>query len=104
MKIGIPEKVKFILFLTFLGVVYIANSYIYRGRLRELKVVQDSLQTVKLEYLYVLSRYASATRANVVESLLVSRRSSLGEVPEPPYIVEINGDYLKKIKKSEAEE
>jgi len=104
MKIRIPEKVKFILFLTFIGVVYISNSYIYRGKLRELKVVQDSLQTVKLEYLYVLSRYANATRAGVVESLLVSRGSNLREIPEPPYIIEIKGNYLNKIKRSGTEE
>ncbi len=82
------SQVIFLLFLTFLSLLYILNTYIYRSVVLEHKKLADSLSYVETEYMYVLSRYSYVTRRDVVDSLTRAKGLEIGVTSKPPYIIE----------------
>lgn len=82
------ENLPFILFLTFLGMLYITNSYNVEQNVREVEEVKKAIVKQKNIFVNTKTRVSIEGQRNEI----IKRVDSLGikESAEPPYIIQLN--------------
>jgi hypothetical protein len=86
----------FIFFLTFLIIVYIANSYYAEKTIRQTEKVRKEIKELELEYISVKSDYMVCSKQSSVAVRLDSLRSGIKESVVPPKKIFVKIDTVKK--------
>lgn len=86
----------FIFFLTFLIIVYIANSYYAEKTIRQTEKVRKEIKELELEYISVKSDYMVCSKQSSVAVRLDSLRSGIKESVVPPRKIFVKVDTAKK--------
>ena len=76
----------FVLFLGFLGVVYIANAHFAEKRVREIQSIQKEIKELKWEYMSLKSETMYKSMQSQMDASLES--SGLNLAPEGPRVIE----------------
>lgn len=90
---NIPWRIiLFGLFIVSLALLYIANSYMFRARIREYTRIKDSLMFLETYYYHLLSKYTYKTSPQYLDSLLKKNNIELTPGETPPTILEIEDE------------
>jgi hypothetical protein len=85
----------FIFFLTFLIIVYIANSYYSEKTIRQTERVRKEIKELELEYISVKSDYMVCSKQSSVAVRLDSLSSGIKESVVPPKKIFVKVDSTK---------
>ena len=81
----ILKNIGFIIWLTFLGIVYIGNSYHAEKIARRTDKLQREVKDLRAESITTAADLMYLSRQSVVEQLVKNSRLELKESMEPPY-------------------
>ena len=84
----ILKNIGFIIWLTFLGIVYIGNSYHAEKIARRTDKLQREVKDLRAESITTAARLMYISRQSVVEQMVKNSRIELKESMEPPYKIE----------------
>ena len=88
-KKSVSEQLPFIIFLAFLGIVYIANRYHAEHILRDTYKLQQELQELRAESTTTASELMFASRQSQVMKLIKEKDLPLKEATIPPRRVKL---------------
>ncbi len=77
------DQMPFAFFLTFIGVLYIANSYYVEGTMREMEKIKKNIIEEKNEF--VISKTRSSLLGQRIEILKIVDTLGIKEFSIPPY-------------------
>ena len=95
---NVVRLLPFIFFLTFLIIVYIANSYWAEKTIRQTEKVRKEIKELELEYISVKSDYMVCSKQSAVAVRLDSLYSGIKESVVPPKKIFVKVDTVKKNK------
>jgi hypothetical protein len=78
------RQLPFLLFLTFLGVVYIANRFHAEHMVREINDLKVEVRNLRSEQITITSELMNISRPSEVAALVESKGLNLKESVEPP--------------------
>jgi len=81
----ILRNVGFIIWLTFLGIVYIGNSYHAEKIAREINILQREVKDLRAESITTAAELMYVSRQSVVQQMVRNSRLEVKESVEPPY-------------------
>ncbi len=84
----ILKHIGFIIWLTFLGIVYIGNSYHAENVARQINSLQREVKDLRAESITTAAELMYVSRQSIVEQMVRSTRPELKESVNPPYKVE----------------
>jgi hypothetical protein len=84
----ILKNTGFIIWLTFLGIVYIGNSYHAEKVARAINKLQREVKDLRAESITTAADLMYVSRQSVVEQMVKNNRLDLKESVEPPYKIE----------------
>ena len=86
----IAENLPFLLFLAFLAIIYIGNSFYAEKNIRKIERIQRELKELRYEHIYTKSKLMSKSRqSEVAESL---SEEGIKESRTPPGKIKIEKD------------
>ncbi|MFT6746199.1 MAG: hypothetical protein ACJAZ2_000537 [Glaciecola sp.] len=80
------DQLPFVIFLTFIGVLYIANSYYVEGTVREMETIKKDIIEAKNEF--VIAKTESSLMGQRIEVLKIVEVLGLKEFAIPSYKLE----------------
>jgi cell division protein FtsL len=83
-KKSVSKQLPFIIFLAFLGIVYIANRYHAEKVLRETAKLQQELEELRAESITTASELMFSSRQSQVVKMIKENDLSLKEATTPP--------------------
>jgi hypothetical protein len=95
---NVVRLLPFIFFLTFLIIIYIANSYWAEKTIRQTEKVRKEIKELELEYISVKSDYMVCSKQSSVAVRLDSLYSGIKESVIPPKKIFVKIDTVKKQK------
>ena len=81
----ILKHISFIIWLTFLGIVYIGNSYHAEKVARSINQLQSEVKDLRAESITTAAELMYVSRQSVVQQMVKNKRLDLKESVEPPY-------------------
>ena len=81
----IIQHIGFIIWLTFLGIVYIGNSYHAERIARETNRLQREVKDLRAESITTAAELMYVSRQSVVQRMVKNSKLDLKESVEPPY-------------------
>jgi preprotein translocase subunit SecY len=84
----ILKNIGFIIWLTFLGIVYIGNSYHAEKVARNINKLQREVKDLRAESITTAADLMYVSRQSIVEQMVKNNRLDLKESVEPPYKIE----------------
>ena len=81
----ILKHIGFIIWLTFLGIVYIGNSYHAQKVAREISSLQREVKDLRAESVTTAAELMYVSRQSIVQRMVRNSRLELKESVEPPY-------------------
>jgi len=81
----ILKNIGFIIWLTFLGIVYIGNSYHAERIARQTNRLQNEVKELRAESITTAADLMYVSRQSEVQKMVRNRRLDLKESVEPPY-------------------
>lgn len=85
----------FILFLTGLGLVYIAASYVSLNSIRRLESLEKNIKVLKAISIEQENRLMELSKKGRLEALLLNR--GIGIASEPPHVMVLSSDSLSEL-------
>ncbi|MCB0401607.1 MAG: hypothetical protein KDD41_05950 [Flavobacteriales bacterium] len=92
---NVVKQLPFIFFLTFLGILYIANGYYAQRTVRELQKVNDELKALRSEYITIKSDLNYNSKQSQVAQ--ATEPYGIKESTVPPTKIVVTPDEMKKI-------
>lgn len=89
----------FIFFLTFLGILYIANGYYAQQTVRDLQVVGNELKALRSEYITIKSDLNYSSKQSQVAQ--ATKPFGIMESTVPPTKIVVSKEEIEKIKVKE---
>lgn len=83
-RASVTKQLPFILYITFLGVLYIANKYHAEKIVRETMKLQNEVRELRTEKIATQSELMSISKQSEVAKLVKERGLGLEESVEPP--------------------
>jgi hypothetical protein len=84
------ENLPFLFYMTFLGILYISNTYYASGTLRQMEKVKNQIRELRYEYVNTEKQLIELSRRNKVMERLKYDNKELKESKVPPYQLTIN--------------
>jgi hypothetical protein len=84
----ILKNIRFILWMTFLGVIYIGNRYHAEKIARNTNALQKEVNDLRAESITTAARLMNLSRQSKVVEMVESRHMDLVESVKPPYKIE----------------
>jgi hypothetical protein len=84
-RVIILKHIGFIVWLTFLGIVYIGNSYHAERVARDISRLQREVKDLRAESITTAADLMYVSRQSVVQRMVKNNRLELKETVEPPY-------------------
>jgi len=81
----ILKNIGFIIWLTFLGIVYIGNSYHAEKIARQISSLQREVKDLRAESITNAAELMYVSRQSVVQQKVIKNRLEVKESVEPPY-------------------
>ena len=81
----ILKNIGFIIWLTFLGIVYIGNSYHAEKVARDINRLQREVKDLRAESITTAADLMYISRQSVVQDMVKTKRLEVKESVEPPY-------------------
>jgi hypothetical protein len=82
------ENLPFLLFLAFLGLIYIANSYYAEKKIRKIERLQKEVKELRYEYIYTRSQLMSKSRQSEIAKTLSYEGIKESRIPPKKIITE----------------
>lgn len=82
------KNLPFLLFIAFLGVIYIANSYTAEKKIRRIEKLQKELKELRYDHIYTKSKLMSKSRQSEVATSLGSEGIKESRVPPAKIYIE----------------
>ena len=92
---NVVKQLPFIFFLTFLGILYIANGYYAQRTVRDLQKVSDELKALRSEYITIKSDLNYNSKQSQVAQ--ATEPYGIKESTIPPTKIIVSVDEMKKI-------
>ena len=86
------DQMPYVLFLTFLAVIYIGNRYHAEKILRETKAAHTELKEMRAESITVASKLMNMSKQSVVVRMAMERGLELKESVKPPKQIKVDSD------------
>ena len=81
----IHKNIVFVIWLTFLGILYITNSYHSEAVIRSINKLQIEVKDLRAESITTAAELMYVSRQSVVQQMVKNKRLDLKESVEPPY-------------------
>ena len=86
------KHLPYIIFLTFLAILYIANGYYADDKIREVNKISNQLKELRTEYIYTKSQLMFASKQSEVAKSV--HELGLKEPVVPPIVIEVDSSEL----------
>lgn len=86
------KQLPYIIFLTFLAILYIANGYYADDKIREVNKISNQLKELRTEYIYTKSQLMFASKQSEVAKSV--QELGLKEPVVPPIVIEVDSSEL----------
>lgn len=86
------KHLPYIIFLTFLAILYIANGYYADDKIREVNKISNQLKELRTEYIYTKSQLMFASKQSEVAKSV--QELGLKEPVVPPIVIEVDSSEL----------
>ena len=86
------KHLPYIIFLTFLAILYIANGYYADDKIREVNKISNQLKELRTEYIYTKSQLMFASKQSEVAKSV--QELGLKEPVVPPIVIEVDSNEL----------
>jgi len=87
---GIRKQITFIIYLTFLGFIYIANRYHAENLMRETILLQQEIDELRAEAITTAAELMFISRQSQVQKMVNEHELGLKEATEPPKRIKID--------------
>jgi hypothetical protein len=84
------KHLPFLLFLAFLAIIYIGNSYYAEKNVRKIEKLQKEVKELRYEHIYTKSQRVSKSRQSEVANTLSNKGIKESMVPPKKIVVEKN--------------
>ena len=78
---SVVRQVPFILFLAFIAMLYIANTYYAEKTVRDINKTKDELKDLRAEYIYTKSELMFSSRQSEVAAMVADQQIKESTVP-----------------------
>ena len=83
----VVRQIPFVLFLAFIAILYIANSYYAENTVRDINKVKNELKDLRAEYIYTKSELMFSSRQSEVAAMVAEQEIKESTVPPQTIIV-----------------
>lgn len=84
---SVVRQIPFILFLAFIAVMYIANSYYAESTIRDINKIKNELKDLRAEYIYTKSELMFSSRQSEVAAMVEEQEIKESTVPPQTIVV-----------------
>lgn len=84
------QNLPFMLFLSFIALLYIANGYMAEGTIREINDANTELKELRSEYITTKSELMYKSKQSQVASALLQKETGIMESAIPPYKIVVS--------------
>jgi len=85
----IMKQFPFVIFITLLGIIYIANRYSAEKIVRKTQIIQNELKELRAEQISITSELMQLSQQSEVYKLVSQNELGLNESIEPPKTIEV---------------
>jgi len=78
------KQIPYVLFLTFLGIIYIGNRFYSERMTRKINALKTEVTNLRTEQVATASELMNLSRPSEIQRLLISRNLDLKESLQPP--------------------
>ena len=96
-KEDVMDRLPYILFLVFMGLVYIANGYMAQDTVRKISKTSSELKELRSEFITIQSDLMYTTKQSELVKILEERDLGLVESTDPPRKLVLTEEEEEKI-------
>jgi preprotein translocase subunit SecY len=94
---SVVKHLPYVLFLAFLGLVYIANGYMAESSVRQINKTQQEIKELRSEQISMKSNLNNTIIESELKKIIDDREMGLNESYDPPKKIVLSSSDLKKI-------
>jgi preprotein translocase subunit SecY len=94
---SVVKHLPYVLFLAFLGLVYIANGYMAESSVRQINKTQQEIKELRSEQISMKSELNNTIIESELKKIIDDREMGLNESYDPPKKIVLSSSDLKKI-------
>jgi hypothetical protein len=94
---SVVKHLPYVLFLAFLGLVYIANGYMAESSVRQINKTQQEIKELRSEQISMKSDLNNTIIESELKKIIDDREMGLNESYDPPKKIVLSSSDLKKI-------
>lgn len=94
---SVVRYLPYMLFLVFLGLVYIGNGYVAEGSVRKINKAKAQLKELRSEYITTKSDLMYTTKQSELANIINEKGLGLKESIEPPKKIVVTEDELEEL-------
>lgn len=94
---AVVKHLPYMLFLAFLGLVYIANGYLAESSVREINRTQQEIKELRSEQISMKSELNNTIIESELKKIIAAREIGLQESIDPPKKILLDADEMEEI-------
>ncbi|MEX2597160.1 MAG: FtsL-like putative cell division protein [Salibacteraceae bacterium] len=94
---NVVKNLPYLLFLAFIGLIYIANGYMAESSVRSINRIQQEIKELRSEQISMKSELNNTIIESELKKIIASRKLGLNESIEPPKKIIIEKEKAKSI-------
>jgi hypothetical protein len=94
---AVVKHLPYMLFLAFLGLVYIANGYMAESSVRQINKTQQEIKELRSEQISMKSELNNTIIESELKKIIAARNMGLNESIDPPKKIVLESDEMEEI-------
>lgn len=94
---SVVKHLPFMLFLAFLGLIYIANGYLAESSVREINRAQQQIKELRSEQISMKSELNNTIIESELKKIIAERKLGLAESFDPPKKIVLQSNEIEEI-------
>lgn len=94
---SVVKNLPYLLFLAFIGIVYIANGYLAEASVRKINTTQQEIKELRSEQISIKSELNNTIIESELKKIIAERKMGLEESFDPPKKIIVENEEIESI-------
>ncbi len=94
---AVVKNLPYLLFLAFIGIVYIANGYLAEASVRKINTTQQEIKELRSEQISIKSELNNTIIESELKKIIAARKMGLEESIDPPKKIIVENEEIESI-------
>jgi hypothetical protein len=94
---AVVKNLPYLLFLAFIGIVYIANGYLAEASVRKINTTQQEIKELRSEQISIKSELNNTIIESELKKIIAERKMGLEESFDPPKKIIVENEEIESI-------